>query len=94
MNCSVFEWCDVDHSEDDPRNPEWHRKEATVSSGEIDVEFVLGIEAGKPYLYWSDATEYDVTDVGDTTLIDLQSAIAQMQEKYLEFAKAHGAVTS
>lgn len=90
MACATLAWCDQDHDQDDPRDPEWHRKEATVSSGEIHIEFVLGLEAGKPYLYWSDATEYDVPAVGDTTLVDLQVAIARMQSMFLEFANEHG----
>ncbi|MCR2784074.1 MULTISPECIES: hypothetical protein [unclassified Microbacterium] len=94
MTCATFDWCDQDHNADDPRDPEWHRKEATVNSGEIDLEFVLGIEAGKPYLYWSSAAEYDVPDVGDTTLLDLQAAILRMQNMYLEFAKAHSGATA
>lgn len=93
MTCDKVDWCEADHSEDDPRDPEWHHKEATVTAGEITLEYVLGTEAGKPYLHWYDASGYDVADVGDTTLTDLQSAIAQMQDKYLEFAKAHGEVT-
>lgn len=82
--CSVYAWCQVDHSKDDDAIDAQYHKQSR-SGGVIDYDLVMS--EGRPYVYWQDNFSVTVDVENDVYFDQLIVDLVDMKTAWIEFER-------